>query len=96
VEGEFTASASYEAEFVRSCFRGLRDRLELPFELAVASAKARSKKSDLIREEVGSIVLRRFYTNDADREEKVVKWSGNVWKRVRAEMLDAYLAPPPD
>lgn len=88
LENDFVEVSPYDEDFVRSCFSGLRQCMEVALGSLVSHPKARQAYSSLLERVTGSIVLCDFYDAEHDPEDSVCKWSNNVWKSLRIRMLE--------
>ncbi len=88
LENDFVGMSPYDEEFVRDCFRGLRQSMGFSYGSLVSHPKARLVHGALLDRRTGSILLRDFYAAVHDPEDSVTKWSNNVWKSVRIRMLE--------
>ena len=88
LENDFVEANPYDEDFVRDCFRGLRQSMEVTFGCLVSHPKARQAYRTLLERVTGSILLRDFYDAEHDPEDSVCKWVNNVWKSLRIRMLE--------
>ncbi len=86
LESDYLQIMCMREAIVRSCFRPLRERMDLRLEQAITDFNTRRPYKHLLDLVAGDRILRDYYT-DQNPENNVAHWSFDVRKRILPKLL---------